>query len=309
LASGEGVATESAAITVCVATYKRPAGLARLLESLANQEAGGPVYRIAVVDNDREGSGGGVVETFRLSGRIEVAYEIEPERGIAQARNRSVRLAGTDFVAFVDDDEVVCGRWLRELSECALRTEADAVLGPVVPAFPAACPDWVGKGRFFARPGHPNDALIERGRTGNVLVKKKWLDLFATPFDPRLGLRGDEDSDFFERIRRLGARFHWAEKAVVTEYVEKDRLTVRWVLKRAFRAGQGFACRHMPRGAPGKVCHYLFRGSLCLLCLVLTCVTLPFAFHISVGWLRRAFSNLGQVSVIFPYRYEEYRNR
>ncbi|MDR3555868.1 MAG: glycosyltransferase [Syntrophobacteraceae bacterium] len=296
-------------ITVCVATYKRPAGLARLLDSLANQEAGGPVYRIAVVDNDREGSGGGVVEKFRLSKDMEAAYEIEPERGIAPARNRSVRLAGTDFVAFVDDDEVVCTRWLRELYECALRNEADAVLGPVVPAFPAESPDWVVKGRFFERPGHQNDALVERGRTGNVLVKKKWLDLFATPFDLRLGLRGDEDSDFFERIRSLGARFYWAEKAVVTEYVEKDRLSVRWVLKRAFRGGQGFACRHMPQGAPGRVWHYVCRGCLCLLSLALTCVTLPFALHISVGWLRRAFSNLGQISVIFPYRYEEYRNR
>ncbi len=296
-------------ITVCVATFKRPLGLARLLESLANQDADGLGYSIVVVDNDAQGSARGVVERFRSSNAIEIAYDIEPVRGIAQARNRSVRLAKGDFVAFVDDDEEVCRCWLRELYECAVRNDADAALGPVQPALPSGCPSWIKKGRFFVRPQHPNDAAVDRGRTCNVLVRKKWLDLFELPFDPELGLSGAEDSDFFERIRRLGARFYWAEKAKVTEYVEKDRLTVRWLIMRAFRGGQGFASRHRPESPLRKARHYLYRSCLCLFSFVISCITLPFAFHIAVRWLRRAFSNLGQISVLFPYRYEEYRDR
>ncbi len=296
-------------ITVCVATYKRPEGLERLLASLMEQETEGLVYRIVVVDNDAGGSAREVVRSFQSPGGVEISYDIEPVRGIARARNRCLRLAKGDFAAFVDDDEKVCGSWLKELYECLIKNDADAVLGPVAPALPAGCPLWIRKGGFFKRPEYPDNAPVVRGRTCNALVKKKWLDLFEFPFDPGLGLTGDDDSDFFDRIRGLGARFHWAQNARVTEFVEKERLAVKWLLLRAFRGGQGFAARNRPQKLAGRLYHYGYRSCLCLISLAISCCTLPFALHVSVAWLRRASSNLGQVSVLFPYRYEEYRRR
>ena len=72
-------------VSVCIATRGRPAGLARLLESLAGQQ-GAPPFETVVVDNDPAGSARAVTERF--SDRLAIVYDIEPVPGVSSARNR-----------------------------------------------------------------------------------------------------------------------------------------------------------------------------------------------------------------------------
>jgi hypothetical protein len=100
------------AIDVCVATYKRPQLLARLLESLINQETAGEfTYRIIVADNDADGSAAPIVERFRARGP-EILYAIEPEQSVSLARNKSISLATAPAIATT---ATICmrARWLR----------------------------------------------------------------------------------------------------------------------------------------------------------------------------------------------------
>ena len=93
--------------------------------------------------------------------RIPITYEVEPNRGVSFARNRSVRMAGEcDYVGFVDDDEFVEENWLDELLNAQVLYNADVVLGPVLPAFDYEPPVWIKKGRFFERPRHPTGTSI-----------------------------------------------------------------------------------------------------------------------------------------------------
>ncbi|MBW1720275.1 MAG: glycosyltransferase family 2 protein [Deltaproteobacteria bacterium] len=302
---------KSPVISVCVITYKRPEQLRILLESLAAQTMHARhKVEIIIVDNDAEGTAELIVKKF--TGQypdITVIYEIELLQGIPQARNHSVRLARGDYIAFIDDDERADNRCLEALYHCLTNYHADAVLGPVEPVLPNNCSGWLRKGRFYDRPHHRDGSVVPMGRTGNALVEKSWLQRFESPFDPDLRFTGGSDSDFFARIQKQGAKLCWAEHAKVYEFVGRERLKLKWLLMRAFRGGQGHAWRHATgRNPTGKISHFLYRFVLACFSLVMVLASLPFGRHRSVWWLRKVFSNAGQISAFLPFRYEEYKH-
>lgn len=297
-------------ISVCIITYKRPARLAILLESLAHQELPpGVAFEVVIVDNDAKASGQSVANTFKKAHpAVEVIYDIEPFQGIPLARNRSVRLSRGNFMAFIDDDEWAAPQWLSAHWKCMQSYRADALLGPVIPVLPDTVPRWIRDGNFFDGPMHDNGTIVTHGYTSNALVQRKWLKRFEHPFDPALRLTGGSDADFFNRIRAAGATLRWTGNALVYEAVGKERLCLRWLLMRAFRGGQGFAWRHaVGRPVPFRVYHCVYRSLLACLSLTMSVVVLPFGISRSVWWLRKLFSNAGQLSAYLPFRYEEYR--
>lgn len=300
-------------ISVCIITYKRPASLERLLESIAKQTISiNPLhFEVIVVDNDKRESAKEIVERFSISQQhLQVTYDVEPIQNIALARNRSVRLAKGAFISFVDDDEEADPYWIENLYKSFIAHSADAVFGPVIPVLPDECPLWIRKGNFFDRPQHADGSAIDNGRTGNALLRRKWIEFYEEPFDVNMGLIGGSDFDFFDRIREEGAKLCWADGARVLEYVGHERLNLKWLLGRAFRGGQGFAQRNLQKkGATGKLFHFSYRLALLGFAFLMACATMPFGYHQSVWWLRKVFTNLGQISVFLPYRYMEYKKR
>jgi len=298
-------------ISICIATYKRPQLLSKLLHSISAQHFAGQTlcFEAIIVDNDKDGSAKTAVDEFiRENFEIKVVYDIEPVQNIALARNRSVALAQGEYIAFIDDDEEASEGWLCSLYECLIKYGADAVFGPVEPVLPENSPPWIMKGGYFKRKIVKDGSPLKDGRTGNVLIGAQWLRKFEQPFDPDLGLTGGEDFAFFRKIKRMGAKFCASENAVVFEAVEGSRLKVKWFLKRSFRGGQVYAAEELKYLTfPKKIFHYVCRTSLCCAAIIAFFAVLPFGRNHSVWWMMKFFSNLGQVSVIFPYRYREYK--
>src|SRR5579872_232656 len=111
-------------ISVCICTYKRPALLRRLLESLEKQETGGKfAFSVVVADNDATGSGREVAE---MSRSYKVTYCIEPRKNIALVRNTALQHAQGEFIAFIDDDEFPVAEWLQKLLIACEQHNADA---------------------------------------------------------------------------------------------------------------------------------------------------------------------------------------
>jgi len=302
---------EAPVVSVCIATYKRPKSLERLLRSLASQEVdrGVLTFEIIVVDNDGDGSARPVVETFaRKNGYLSVIYDIEPEQNISLARNRSVRHAKGDYIAFIDDDEEAANDWLKQLVTCMQKYSADAVFGPVKARLPVDCPAWLRRGGFFEKPTSPDGEVLTVGRTSNALVKKYWVQEVSTPFDPAFGLTGGGDSDFFRRIQGRGAKLCAAEHAMVFETIEPRRLRLSWLLARAFRGGQGYATQQLAKsGVFAKVRHILYRWCLTMAAMLLAVLSTPLGRHRAVYWLMKCVANIGQLSVFLPFRYQEYK--
>jgi len=230
--------TDTPHISVCICTYKRPALLRRSLAELAHQETDGRfTYSIVVVDNDHLRSAEPVVSRFAADSKVAAKYCVEPRQNIALARNKAVESAEGAFVAFIDDDQFPTRRWLATLFEACVQYEVDGVLGPVKPHFDQKPPTWIVNGKFYERPTYPTGFVIDgqKGRTGNVLLKRHIFAAGAPPFRPEF-LTG-EDQDFFARMIEKGHVFVWCDEAVAYEVVPPIRWKRTFILKRALLSG------------------------------------------------------------------------
>lgn len=299
-----------ATIDICLCTYKRPSLLRETLLSLEKQLlADDIVTKIYVVDNDIAASAESVVMEFKERGLIDIHYDIEPEQNIALARNRSIKLGKGQYVAFIDDDEVACDRWLNTLYDCFQKFEADAVFGPVLPIYPANAPNWVKEAGLIDRPHYVTGTQLITGGTGNALVKRSLLESRPYPFNPLFGLTGGEDAELFRRASKAGAKLIWCEEAVVQEHVPHNRITLSFVIRRAYRGGQSYARIVIAESNTQEKMIWFFKR---LFFIVLSGVLLPFSYLIGrkygINMLRKLFLNLGQFSIITGHYFYEYRS-
>ena len=225
-------------ISVCICTYKRPRFLKRLLEELGGQDTSGLfTYSIVVADNDHLQSAKAVVLNFAAASTIPITYCVEPRQNIALTRNKAIENANGDFVAFIDDDEFPTKGWLLTLFKACNKYNVDGVLGPVRRHFDEEPPKWVVKGKFYERPTYTTGFVIDwrKGRTNNVLLKKRIFAAGAQPFRPEF--RTGEDQDFFRRMIEKGHVFIWCNEAVAYEAVPPIRWKRMFMLRRALLQG------------------------------------------------------------------------
>ena len=230
-------------IAICIPTCKRPAGLRRLLNSLASQKMPAEcVVMIVVVDNEGSLLTRDVCEESARNLKVPLTYCCEPRRGIPFVRNKALEIARqvADFLVFIDDDEVPLNGWLEHLVNCQETYNADAVSGPVVPHFTSEVPEWVRLGRFFDPTRYVTGTCLPVTSTGNVLLKVNILERIGG-FDERYALTGDSDTDFFIRLYKSGGRIVWSDEAVVAEWIPPSRSQLKWLLARAYRGGTTYA--------------------------------------------------------------------
>ncbi|WP_405183587.1 glycosyltransferase (plasmid) [Nocardia sp. NBC_01377] len=112
-------------ITVIIPTYNRPGPLHRALRSLVRQEH--PDFEVVVIDDGGTLPARPVVEGWRTTLPIRL---IETDRrGVSAARNTGLATAAGEFVAFLDDDDIMLPRHLRAAHTVLDRGSADAVYG------------------------------------------------------------------------------------------------------------------------------------------------------------------------------------
>ncbi|PYF98343.1 Glycosyltransferase, GT2 family [Georgenia satyanarayanai] len=228
-----------ASALIAVITYRRPAELARFIESVLALESEIP-WRLVVVDNDPHGSARTTVDRFGSA----VQYAHEPKPGIAAARNRCISLIGPadDAIVFTDDDEVVGENWLNDLIACANAFDADVVGGPVRSVVPDDAPAWIRQGNFFQRRIRPTGSSEGLPATNNVLVRSSALrQRDQLRFDDRFSITGGSDTDFFARFIVGDVRFVWSSTAYVIDYLPSARLSFRWLFRRFTRGGETYA--------------------------------------------------------------------
>lgn len=239
-------------IAICVCTYRRPAQLARLLQKLAAL-ALPPRTMFVIVDNE-----GGSAQTdklvrgFRESCTAPVISVVEPEPGLAAARNaafRAARAAGADAVAMLDDDEWPADQWLTKLAETASRTGAAVVGGPVYPVFDVGETPPERYQRLWSVPEGRLQGLTHVYCTCNCLIDLGVVGFLGDePFPSAFRFTGGEDVVFFRRLHAARVEMAWSEEAVVFEEISGERATFGWLRRRWYRLGNiGVRCE---RAAP-----------------------------------------------------------
>jgi succinoglycan biosynthesis protein ExoM len=227
--------TDQPSVVVAVLTYRRPADLAVALPQLRAQAALlDPPAAVLVVDNDPDA---GARETVAGFPGIRYAHETTP--GIAAARNRALDEAAEDLLVFIDDDERPSARWLPALLATYLDGRPTGVVGPVMSEFAQPPEPWIVAGRFFDRRRPATGTEVQVAATNNLLLDLAAVRSLGLRFDERFGLTGGSDTLFTRQLVRRGGRLVWCAEAGVVDVVPPERLTRRWVLRRAFRSGNG----------------------------------------------------------------------
>jgi hypothetical protein len=229
-------ASLTSGVTIAVLTYRRPVDLAALLPMLLAQvgEVSSPA-RILVVDNDPAASARGYVGSL---GSPLIRYVNEPKPGIAVARNRALdECADVELMIFIDDDERPVDGWLQSLLDTHRKTGADGVVGPVASRFTGELDPWIAGGGFFTRRRLATGTEVTVAATNNLLLDMASVRRRSLRFDEKLGLIGGEDTLFTKQLTRGDGRIVWCAEAMVHDIVPADRMTRRWVTKRAFRMG------------------------------------------------------------------------
>ncbi|WP_296424358.1 glycosyltransferase [Yoonia sp.] len=237
-------------IAIGVITHRRLDMLSTLLDSiLAMAPLPDADIIVVVVENDTVMTTQSLVEGHPLGEVFAVKLALQPELGIPFARNKVLDMAlaeGCDFLAFVDDDEVVAQDWLQKLYAGIATRDLDLVGGPVLFDPPAGAElafvqrSVLADVRTRAARNHAERAQsVGSAReggfaifTGNWMLRLATQRRLGTRFDESLRFSGGEDSAFHASFAAAGGRTGWVADAVATEIRPLSRLTLRYHFQR-----------------------------------------------------------------------------
>lgn len=236
----------SSQTSIVIPTYNRRDLIVRCVEALIHQDCSG--FEIVVVD---DGSTDDTVERLEsLRGKCEergIALEIlvNPDNcGANPSRNRGIRRARGEVVAFLDSDCIAEPSWLRLLLVGFSGENVAAVTGLVTDPTPTNIWELTFKGTHrLGRPG-PAHRLI----AGNMAIRKTLLQKFMLDEDygyraagetPDLKTSGRSDEEgIFLKLRAAGYQMIACPEAEVYHEHYYDRPAF---FKQAYRGGRSAA--------------------------------------------------------------------
>ncbi len=233
-------------IAVYVCTHRRNGPLQVMLDSLAvaakKVQPSLPIG-VVVVDDNPDGRAKEVCDSFAEEAfDLGLTYTFSGAQNISKARNLGIETALeiADWVAMVDDDQVVVDEWFEALVQTQKATGGDAVTGPVFLRYPHAG-SWVSDQPFEtileAEP-QPDQTKVDVCSTGNSMLRGSFLqENAAIRFRDDLGELGGEDMVFYREAVAAGLQAYFSEKAVCYGIQPPERSTLRAVLRASYWMG------------------------------------------------------------------------
>jgi len=222
-----------------------------LVNALMNEATGLDAKVLAVNNNSTDGTAETLAELASIHApRLHVVTE--HEQGIVAARNRAISESlDSDYLLFIDDDELPCAGVVAAALDALEREGADCVGGAVEVDFEGIDrPAWLGPELlgFLAEIDHGANAFwIEDESTPvwtcNIAYR---VDLFrqdpSLRFDNRFtrrgkGVAGGEDVIMFRELLRRHLRIRYRPDMKVRHSVEPWRMSRRYFLNLHFRSG------------------------------------------------------------------------
>ncbi len=233
-------------VAVYVCTHRRNDALARMLDSLEVAAANArpdTELAVVVVDDNPDGQARSVVDSSARDFPLGLHYRHCGEGNIAAARNTGLEAAMelADWVAMVDDDQIVVPKWLTELTRVQRETAADAVTAPVYARFADDAPSWIRDQPFAELWGttlKPDGAPVTDLQTANSMIRTSFLRAHPeVRFSRDLGLVGGEDMVFYRAALAAGLKAHYSREAINWELEPPERATYRYQLRRCLWHG------------------------------------------------------------------------
>ena len=216
---------------------------------MASQREPGLAWDVVVVDNEDPPGAESVFERAAAELRVPVRYVREPAKGASNTRNRGMAEATGDIIAFLDDDVVPRDDWLREVVEPIAAGRFDGIGGRVLLDDAVPHPSWLRgyQAAYLAEYDlGDGERALAVDDAAYLLTANAAFDasvLRATGgFDPLLGPQPDrptvnDDLDICRRFRSAGGVIGYSPSAIVVHELPPERLTLRYMVRRAFAQG------------------------------------------------------------------------
>ncbi len=225
-------------VSVVICTRNRASELRNCLDSLRPVAASA---EIIVVDNAPPNDA-----TRTLVNEYPgVRYEMEPRAGLCFARQRGIRRASSEVVAFVDDDAVVDAGWLESLRASFRNSATAAVTGKVLPVELETEAQEIFEFRYggFGRGFEERDISATRlhplgaggaGAGANMAFRRELaieLGLFEPHLDSGTPAESGGETYAFYRLLVLGHRIRYVPSAIVWHRHRREMSELRRQLR------------------------------------------------------------------------------
>ncbi|MEM6534018.1 MAG: glycosyltransferase family 2 protein [Pseudomonadota bacterium] len=292
-------------IDVCICTFRR-ASIAHAITSIDAQDTPpGVSISIIVADNDETPSAKDLIDTLASDIDTPITYVHAPARNISIARNACLDTAKGDWVAFLDDDEVAPPNWLSDLLARAQQGPFNVVFGTARAQYDAGTPAWIIAQDYHSNVPETRGGVVQTGHTCNAMIERAHPLIVNERFRLDKGRTGGEDTEFFFRLWRKGAKLGISDKATVYEPVDPKRLSFKWIMTRKYRSGISYG-RHSEAQYTLLARAKLFSLAIAKIayCALAALVTLPMPSQRNF-WILRAGFHAGVASSTFNAREQE----
>lgn len=203
-------------LTIIVPTCDRPYQLANAIASVADN--GGASCAMLIVND-----GTGAPLKFQTKPGIDIVETMGRE-GASRARNLGASLAKTDYIMFLDDDDIIINDYVKDV---LLAVERGEFLCGVCNTTQKT-QRLSKKGVFQTQPKHKLKDCVFGAGMGFWINRDLFNDMGGFDVDLRL----DEDTEFFARLKSRKIKIHINQKVGVkiapaegTDANERSRLT------------------------------------------------------------------------------------
>ena len=247
----------SVSIILCTHRSERYEDFVEALDSLNAQSCENEKLEIVVVvDGNRELYERilkrGIEEADKVKGKVKVILN-EKNMGLSESRNKGMKEAKGDIIAFFDDDAVADEDWMRELVRLYEEKDAFAAGGKLLPKWVSKKPKFLPEEYYWlvgaTHKGFPEEVTEVRNTFGSNLSFKAEVLKALGGFRSEMGVKGKgllqgEETELCERMReKFGKGVVYNPDAIVYHKVFPERLRMRFLLRRAF--WQGYSKRVM----------------------------------------------------------------
>jgi len=241
-------------VTVGLCTRGRPESLERALKSLLLLDYPTDKLEVLVVDNAPPDDA-----TEKVVARFpQFSYVVEPRPGLDWARNRAIKEAQGEIIAYTDDDVAVDSLWLKAIVRPFEEPNVMCVTGLVAPAereTPAqkAFEEYSGFGkgfekRYYVQGMRRNWAFFPLGAggfgTGANMAFRKSLFEQVGGFDVALDVgtltHGGGDLEMYYRTIRKDYTLVYEPQALIWHYHRRDYEALKWQIRSWGRGSYAF---------------------------------------------------------------------
>lgn len=224
-------------VSVVVPAHGRPETLRLALTSLVAQNCPTHQWEVIVVDDGSPQPLKEIVTQFM--GEINVGVVRQEQGGPAKARNRGIREANADIIAFIDDDCVASRNWIVNIIHAfSENAEIDAIGGQVLPLCTNTFVEqYMRDKQHLMEPARNCRGEIVSLATANAAIRRRVL-LQLGGFDESFARPGCEDTELIYRLQKEGYRLLYSPDVLVRHAHPK-----RWrkLLSTMYNYGHGLA--------------------------------------------------------------------